>query len=387
MNDLCACASRGSLCASCIAQQTTDISAWRSARGAEDRLAPQIVEYADRTWGQKLLGHAVRDFRIGEHSTESLERTLTAFAPWLAFTWVPNWADELEDVDTGIPADWPTTSLGINWLSSARHSASRWEEAFTVTAAESPYSFLAVEALRPGWLLHVRDLLTGRCLRVVDPEISARAGPGDTLLSAVVTLDGVSTFMGPVSHSLPSAWRGEANEFRRCYTGAAWLTRAELVGMDWELFGEYRSGYDEWPSYGLDPAGDPLDPLEVCWELLRPLDGVLEALRPLSLWADEEAIEAEYRPDGTPQVLLTWSEACSADDPDDRRAIGYLHLDHQTVVADVPCRSLAERLVAEITTRVGDGMRLVEIRPSALIRVHDRERRLPSADSLFASPP
>lgn len=386
MTDVCLCASRATLCALCSAQRAADLSAWRLARAAEERLAPLIADHAERRWGPRLLAHAVRDFRIGEHSRESLERTLTAFAPWFGFTWLPNWTDDLEDIETDIPADWPTTSLGVTWLASAQSSASPWEQVFTVTAAESPYSFWVVEAVRPGWLLVVRDLLTGRRVGVVDPEISARARPADTLLSAVVTVDQVSTFLGPVSHTLPSAWRGDTKEFRHCYSEEGWLTRAELVGMDWELLGEYRSAYDEWPSYGLDPAEETLDPLTLRWELVARFDDVLEALRPLSVWDDDEAVEAEYCPDGTPQVLLTWSEAGAVDDdPYDRRMIGYLYLDPQTLVADVPCRSLADRLVTEVTARVGDGARLIESRPSMPIRVHSRGPRLPSADALLLS--
>lgn len=373
MHDRCLCEAGSTLCNRCSSRRSTEIATWGRAREAEERLAPQIVAFAERAWGARLTEEAARLFRVEGDSQESLERTLTAFATWFAFMWVPNWLEDDEDCAIDIPADWPTTSLGITWLTSMPHAASAFEHRFIVTAAESPYSFWAVEALRRGWCLDVRDLLTGHRLRVVDPEIADRIQLADIVLSAVVTLDGVSTFLGCVSHTLPPACRGDVRDTRKCYAEQIWMTREELIGADWERFSEYRSEYDDWPSFGLDPGNQSYEPLVLSWELRQPFAVVFEALRPLSLWDDEEAIEAEYRPDGTPQVLMTWSEACSSDDPDDRRMIAYLHLDEQCLVADVPCRLLAERLAAEVATRVGGGAGPVTIRPSSMIRVHDRQ--------------
>jgi hypothetical protein len=92
---------------------------------------------------------------------------------------------------------WPTGPLGVTWLESGLATVSEFDESFIVKAAESPYSAFLVEAVRPGWSLTMRDLMSGRRLLVVDPEVSTSVRPDDILFSAVLTLDGVSTLLGP----------------------------------------------------------------------------------------------------------------------------------------------------------------------------------------------
>lgn len=80
----------------------------------------------------------------------------------------------------------------MTWLASTPSGVGTYEQTFILTPAKSPYSFLLVESVVPGWSLVVRDLLTGRQFRVVEPDISEHVQCEDILFSAVLTIDGVS---------------------------------------------------------------------------------------------------------------------------------------------------------------------------------------------------
>src|SRR5665213_1765650 len=188
-NGLCPCGSGRPFHACCATCFAADMAAWRQAQEAEGRLVKSIVEYAFRTWGWDLLGRALRLFSMRRDSPEALLISMPVFDRWLAFTWIANH----EDPDMDVPDGWPPASLGVSWLAAGSTTVSRFDQTFIVRAADSPYSVFQVEEARPGWFLIMRDLMSGRRLRVVDPEVSACARPDDILFSAVLTLGGVST--------------------------------------------------------------------------------------------------------------------------------------------------------------------------------------------------
>lgn len=201
-----------------------------------------------------------------------------------------------------VPEDWPTPPLGVTWLASHSPALTGADRAFIVTVAESPYSLLLVQDVRSSWSLEVRDLFTGRGFVVIDPDISAHARPDDILLSAIVTLDGVSTFLGPAPYTVPSDWRVEAFDMRRCYAQDTWLTREELMGMEWELYYEYRKACDRGPALELDGTG-VRDPRLLRWTVSAPFAEVVERLRPLSECYDDDAITVENGPYGEPHMF------------------------------------------------------------------------------------
>ncbi len=192
----------------------SELTACRRVQNAEDRLMPRIVQYARQTWGLDLFNEALRLFFMARTSAESNRSALPAFERWLAFAWVPDSRDALADDGYHVPEGWPTTSLGVTWLASASSTASDFEQTFILTAARSPHSLLLVESAVPGWSLVIRDLLTGRRFRVVEPEISQNVRSEQILFGAVLTIDGVSTLLGCASHAVPSDLRVMACQMR-----------------------------------------------------------------------------------------------------------------------------------------------------------------------------
>jgi hypothetical protein len=225
--------------------------------------------------------------------------------------------------------------------------------------------------------LAVKDLMTGRRFRVVDPEISARARPEDVLLSAILTLGRNATLLGAAAYTLPSDWRFKLVDVRRAYTESSWLTRDELVGMGAELCSEYRDAHDRDPLSMLATCGDAREPLHLRWTLSAPFSDAFDRLRPLTVcYSDGEAIDNEDRPEGEPSVLLTWCQRGPSADPDDWMMIGFLYLGERCLAADVPTGALATRLMTEVDSRLGAAATLRETRPSLPTRVHARESSL-----------
>jgi hypothetical protein len=105
---------------------------------------------------------------------------------------------------------------------------------------------------------------------------------------------------------------------------------------------------------------------------------MFERLRSLSVWyGEEEAIDDETGPDGVPRLLMSWYEPPSPPQPEDRKALGFLYLDDGRLAADVATRAIAERLMGEISSRLGSAATLVETRSSLPVRIHSRSDSLP----------
>lgn len=374
----CPCGSEQPFNSCCADRYGSELSAWLRVRQAEYHLVPHILEYERRRWGLDLRNEAIGLFYMSRTSSESAYSAVPAFMRWFPFTWVPDWRDELEDEDFRIPESWPTASLGVSWLASASSSVSDFEQTFIVTAARSPHSLLLVESVVPGWSLVVRDLLTGHRFRVVEPEISQDVRSEQILFSAVLTIEGVSTFLGCASHAVPSDLRVMAGQIRECHAEGAWVTRAELLDITPEVCSEYREACDCDTVIELETNGEEPEPLLLRWNVSARFGEMFERLRSLCVWyGEEEAIDDETGPDGVPRLLMSWYEQPPPPHPEDQRALGFLYLDDGRLAADVATRAIAERLIGEIRARLGSAGTLVETRPSLPVRIHSRSDSLP----------
>jgi hypothetical protein len=334
---------------------------------------PRIVQYARQTWGCGLFNEALCLFFMSRTSAESNRSALPAFRRWFALMWVPDCGDALDDAEYHVPEGWPSASLGVTWLAAASSTVSDFEQTFILTAARSPHSLLLIESAVSGWSLVVRDLLTGRRFRVVEPEISRNVRPEQILFSAVVTIDGVSTLLGCASHAVPSDLRQMAWARREYHANGAWLTRAQLLDITTEVCSDYREACDCDTVIEPETYGEAPEPLLLRWSVSAPFGEMFERLRSLSAWyGEEEAIHDETGPDGVPRLSMTWYEAPPPPEREHRRALGYLYLDDRRLAAHVATRGMAERLTGEISARLRSAATLVEIRPSLPVRIHAR---------------
>jgi hypothetical protein len=365
----CLCGSGRAFAGCCATRVAPSLAAWTRRQEAERRLARSIIEHVLGRWGPDLCSYALGQFclRLG---SPSLTLALPVFDRWFAFTWLANH----EDPDDLVPADWPSASLGVTWLASELPDVDRFDREMVVRAQDSPYSAFQVEGRHPGWALSLRDLLSGRRLLVVDPEISARARLDDILFTAVLTFDGVTTLLGPAPFALPSDVRFDIMELRRGTTGE-WMTRAELT--DWDMTSDicdhYIESCDRGAAFTLDASGDAREPFHLRWALSTSFEDTIERLRPLSVcYETEEAVDLDNGPDGDLHALISWYERGPLLDSDDWRMLGFLWLDGNGLAADVASKRNADRLIAEVAGRLGSAATLVDIRPSAAVQVHSR---------------
>lgn len=333
---------------------------WRRVRLTEARLMQRIKRFALRTWGLDLLREAIRLFFLAQTSEDSKRSVVSEFDRWHAFSWVPDFTD-LDGQEYAVPDGWPSASLGVSWLISAPPKVSDFDQAFVLTAARSPYSLLLVESVVPGWSLMVRDLLTGRRFHVVEPEISRDVEPDHILFSAVLTLNGISTLMGCASSAVAAVARQKAWVEREYQTDGAWLTTTQLLDVAIEVCADYREAYDEQTDLDMETYGETPEPRLLRWRVSASFGESFDRLRSLSRWYDaEEAIHDETGPDGVPRLSLTWYEPPPK--PEYRHALGYLYLDEGRLAGYVATRTLAERLLREVHTRLGSAATLVETR-------------------------
>jgi hypothetical protein len=363
--DPCLCGSGRSFASCCADRHAPDLSAWRRVRRIDEAVTPRIIECLREIGGPPLWRHALHSFFVGSTSPESVRCAMPSFIRWCPLTWDPDCRDEIEDAGLNIPEGWPTAPLGVTWLASASSSVRRDEQTFILTAARSPFSFLLVESVVPGWSLVVRDLLTGRKFRVLEPQISARVLCDDILFSAVLTIDGVSTLLGCGSLCIPSDWRVQIGLTRELHADGAWLTRTDLLELAPDLCLQYREACDDDRVVELNARGNPRELLLLRWTVTLSVAQMFERLRHLSVWRDaHKAISDETGPDGVPRLCLSWYEQPPSLDADDRHALGYLYLDEGRLAAHVASRPMSERLMQEIGTRLGSAATHLETRPT-----------------------
>jgi hypothetical protein len=371
----CPCGSARAFSACCADAFAREVPAWQQRQDAERRLVKAITEHAFRTWGWHLFTYALRMFSTKGNTPEVLLVAMPVFDRWFALTWLPNPEDEQIDV----PASWPSATLGLSWLASGSAACSDLDQHFIVRAAESPYSAFVVETVCRGWCLTVRDLMTDRRFRVVDPEVSASVRPDDILFSAIVTIGGISTLLGPAPYTLPAESRLDLFELRHDYVEGPWMTCAELVEMDitGALCDEYLEACARGAASLLDAADEAREPLHLQWTVATPFEDLLERLRPLSMGDGEEAITIDNGPDGEPHAVITWYQPGPAGHEDDYRMIGILSLDQGRLSADVPTGTLARRLTGEVSALLGATATLVDTWSGSPVRVHTRGCWLP----------
>lgn len=363
LRESCLCGSGRSFASCCADRHASELQAWRRVRRIDEAVTPRIIEYLREIGGPPLWQGGLRRFFFGRTTPAGVRSAMPTFVRWCPLTWLPDWRDEVEDASEEVPEGWPNAPVGVTWLASTPPGVDTYEQTFILTAARSPYSFLLVESVVPGWSLVVRDLLTGCQFRVVEPEISKRVQCEDMLFSAVLTMDGISTLLGCASHSIPSDWRTLIGEIREVEADGAWLTRSELLEIAPDLNFEYQAALEDDRVVELDAGGHPRELLLLRWTVSLSVAEMFDRLRSLSVWCGEdEAVDDETGPDGMPRLRVSWYEQPAPPEPDSRHALGYLYLDQGRLAAHVASQAMAERVMQEIGMRLGSAATHLETR-------------------------
>ena len=112
--------------------------------------------------------------------------------------------------DDGIPSSSTETTsekntqpIGLEWLATTEADVSDLDRAYIETACRSPMSVFAVEQVRPGRSLDLKDVLTGRRFHVFEQGASQSVRPADLIFTRVVTIEGVSPMLGAAPFIVP----------------------------------------------------------------------------------------------------------------------------------------------------------------------------------------
>jgi hypothetical protein len=373
-DERCPCGSGRTFQSCCADVCAKELVAFDHAQDIERRLTHAILTYAIEEWGWGLIDASEVIFGLREASAMSLA-VAPVFDRWLAFSHVPR----LHDPEDSAPASWPDVPLAVAWLASGRGGCPV-ESAFILQAAESPFSALKIESLRRGWDLTVRDLMTGGRFRVVDPEVASRARVNDTLFSAVLALDGVSTLLGAAPFTMPPDVVGSLREIREFY-GGGWMTRRDLVETEiaGEICHEYLAACSNGPMPLLRWAdGPPEEAVHLRWRVSLLFEQAFERLRPMTLTdEDEDDIELDTGPDGDPHAVFTCYRRAPSGDPGDWVPAAFLYLDEGALAADAPNRLTADSLLREIATRLGTDATFETQHSAGQVRAHTRGCWLP----------
>ena len=112
-NESCLCGSGRPFGACCADAYAVTTAACQRAREATRRLIERIADHALGRWGATLLTGAIDQFLAGCQERDMRHRW-NPFYRWFAYTWIANWDDPEGDT----PRDWPAAPLGIVWLES-----------------------------------------------------------------------------------------------------------------------------------------------------------------------------------------------------------------------------------------------------------------------------
>ncbi len=212
----------------------------RRLRGAEDRIVSELLRWATRCFGTELLDLAWHDWWCGEDAPEPSPEWLDrepAFVSWMLFRWIVCAGDDLPSVPpSGRRAALPETPLGLAYLAAAGRRLDPFERRFVAAACERPFAFYAVTAVAPGSWLDLRDLLTGRELRVLEQSGSESLLRGDVVFAQILELDGVAIFLASGTTALPPERTSDVLDLRDRHAKArAPLDEKQVRELDREL--------------------------------------------------------------------------------------------------------------------------------------------------------
>lgn len=359
----CPCGSQRSFGSCCAQQRRSELRAWHRVRAIEEHVVPRTIEYLRTVGGPALWRSALDDFFVGCTSDDSVRSAMPSFMRWCALTWVPTGRGDLDEADIEMLERWRGAPAAVTWLASTSPAVSADAHTFILAAARSPYSFLLIESVVPGWSLVVLDLLTGRRFRVVEPKVSAHVQCEDILFSAVLTTDGISTLLGCAARAIPSDWRIQIGQIREVDTEGAWLTRMGLLERVLEVCLAYREACDDDRVCELNTGGHPRELLLLRWHVTHSVAEMFDRLRSLAFSDDQtEVMDDETGPDGVPRLTLTWYEQPAPPATTECDALGFLYLDEGRLAAHVASRATATRLTSEIERRCGSASRHLETR-------------------------
>jgi hypothetical protein len=363
-NDACPCGSGRKYKRCCLAKDAERERPWQRLRQVHDDLTGELVAYGQARFGDEYAETAWREFHLWDEPPSDAEGEpidlSAAFVPWLLYCFTPDPDDE------ETPSGWPERPLALCYLEERGARLTELERRFLAAACEPAFSFHVVEAVDPGKGMQLRDLLTGEKHDLQERLGSETVSPGSVVYARAFSLDGVSALLGCGPVVLPARRQLHILDFREALAGrGAMLAREELADFDAEIRERYLALldalYHPLPPILQNTDGEALEPCKLFFELACSPGEAFAALRDLSSGASDEELLAEARRDRAGAVRsleFPWLRCRDSTDAGfECTILGNLAIDGARLTAEVNSRERAERIRAEIESRLGSRVR------------------------------
>ncbi|MBL0176061.1 MAG: SEC-C domain-containing protein [Ignavibacteria bacterium] len=350
-----------------------------------------LEKLARRKYGAQYVETAWTDFitEFGEDLVDSTLRTSDLFERWMQYCWRHGDGQCLPEL----------------FFSGGGSRSDEDVARFIEATYSSPYSFFQVLASRSGQGMDLRDLLQNLDVSVAERAASSQCRPGDILFARVVTLEGISMFMGMGPMLLPATTCDSIIEYRE------WLeedvgespisadTMLELENDHHEEYLEQRNALLHRKIQMCNTDGDPLLFITLTWSIASQGDS-FEVLKDLQQTVSEESDEelhAAAREDagpGDPTLKIHWlkqrtppsaSKEASASRgtiPGDNILYATISIGVDTLTIEVNSERRADEARKMMKQRFGDKAVFLKMEAKSLEQLHTEQPHERTAEEL-----
>ncbi len=357
-NDPCPCGSSKKYKHCCLQRErVSQDRLWARQREASDELTREMMRFAARKFGDRL-NDAWQDFNMSDLPVPLVDRSTEnqIFMPYFLFHWAPDRPvrERSRHRKAGIVAR--------GYILEKADRLSAMERVLLEQANTQPVSFHEIVWCRPGDRMGIRDIFTGEEIEVIERAASERLRQGDILYAQVWKLTGLAILGCCAPLCIPPDRKAGVIGLRkklrkRIAKQNRGLTAGDLVRYADDIRETYLDIRDALytPPRLCNTDGDPLVFHTLTYRI-ESAEAAFEALAPLAVGRSKEDLlgEAEFGPDGKVlRVEFDWLKKGNAKMSSwDNTILGGIKISRDSLVAEVNSANRAERLRAEIETRL-----------------------------------
>ena len=337
---------------------------YRRLSAVHDKLVERLMRYAEKTFGKDVLPCALHEFWIWPDEdddapdSESMDRHMPLFMPWLLFNWEYDEFDD--DFSLNGPPDRTVAEL---YAAEKGAQLEPMERALIAAVNRKPYTFWEVLKVEPGRRITVRDVLTGAEITVEERNGSQYVKPADIVFGRAVSVDGVGMLIGLGATVIPPREKPAIIALRnQIKADLPSIDDQDLYEHDIEIRGFFLN-IDEGlhrPPQICNTDGDPLE----FHKLVYAVDSSDEAFEKLaSLCVTDTAAELRETAEKDPQgyilrVEIPWNRKGHKSHPGfTNTLLGTIRIDGRRLSVEVNSAGRAKKIRKEIERRLGKGAR------------------------------
>jgi hypothetical protein len=358
-NDPCPCGSGRKHKHCCLHQTDARRSARIRLRQAESRVVPAVLGFALAEWGEEFVAEAWEEWVLwNEPVPEHLQDDpdfYPLFLPWFVFSYIPD--PHAEDAWPNAPQ----TPLALAYLADPDDEIDPLDRQLIEAACEGGFSFHAVRQVTRGESIALKDILTGAEVQALEDSGSASLHHGDILFAHTVTTDIGTILVGCAPIVIPPTWHTRIIDFREEMWKRRRPTAEDLQDANYEIRDFFFEIADEVisprPPALTNTDGERLQLTTLTYELRGSAEDAFEIFKSLEADAAGDGAsdphDIERNDEGTLiRATVRWLR--------DDTLLGTVTIEPGILRAEVNSTERAARIQAEIASRLGDRVSLLE---------------------------